>query len=209
MLKTVAVVLLASVGVVALADEAPSFDCDRAATDSEALVCATPELAQLDRELARLYGLAEAGPHMTSDRRAELVGTQRGWIEGRDDCWKADDKRACVKREYIIRIAELRQGYADARADKAAGISIGPLATECAGLDAGIATVFVNSDPGAVYLAWRDEVLVLDQVISGSGARYAAATAGGPAQYWNKGDTATLEAPGIAGTLNCTIGAGG
>jgi uncharacterized protein len=189
----------------AVAQEGPSFDCAKAEGDMEQIVCATPELGQLDRELTRLYGLAVDGPYMTPERKRELVATQRGWIKGRDDCWKADDKPACIKREYVIRIAELRQGYADARTDDAAGISLGPFATTCAGLDAGIGTVFVNSDPGAVYLAWLENVVTLDHAISASGARYEGTDWQGHWQFWNKGDAATFEGPGLPGTLDCRI----
>ena len=190
----------------AAAQEGPSFDCAAASGEMEKVVCSTPELAQLDRELARLYGLAADGRHMTPERKRELVATQRGWIKGRDDRWKETDRPACIKREYVTRIGELRQAYADARSDDGAGISLGPFGTTCAGLDAGIGTVFVNSDPGAVYLAWLENVVVLDHAISGSGARYEGADWQGRWQFWNKGDAATLEGPGLRGTLDCMVG---
>jgi uncharacterized protein len=196
--------LVLAAGTAAVA-EGPSFDCGKAESSAEKLVCGDGELGQLDREAARLYALALDGPHMTPDRRDTLVAMQRGWVKGRDDCWKADDLRTCVLDQYVIRIAELRQGYADARSDDAAGISLGPFVAECPGLDAVLGVVFVNSDPGAVYLAWRDRVAVLPQGPSGSGARYAATLADGDYLFWNKGDEAQFEAPGVDGTLECTL----
>jgi hypothetical protein len=29
-------------------------------------------------------------------------------VKGRNDCWKADDKKACIKGEYESRINELK-----------------------------------------------------------------------------------------------------
>ncbi len=187
------------------AQERPSFDCAKAESSAETLVCADAGLAALDREVARLYALAAEGPHMTAEEKQILVATQRGWVKGRDDCWKADDLRTCVAAEYVSRIAGLRQSYADARSDDAAGVSLGPFVAECPGLDAVVGVVFVNADPGAVYLAWRDRVAVLPQAVSASGARYAATLADGDYLFWNKGDTAQFEAPGIDGTLTCTL----
>lgn len=198
-------------GLVALAAgtagaaEGPSFDCGKAESGAEKLVCGDARLAELDRETARLYRLALDGPEMTADGRKALVATQRGWVKGRDDCWKAAEPGTCVADAYFDRIAELRQGYAGARSDDAAGISFGPFATACPGLDAAVAAVFVNADPGAVRLAWGDRAAVLTQTVSGSGARYAATLADGGYLFWNKGYTALLEAPGIDGTLECTL----
>ena len=186
--------------------EAPSFDCGKAESAAETAVCGDAELAQLDRELARLYGLALGGPHLTAVGEKELKATQRGWVKGRDDCWKAEDVGVCVKTEYVVRIGEVRQAYFDARSDDGAGISLGPFVAECPGLDAAMGTVFVNSDPGAVYLAWRDRVAVLDRVLSASGAKYEATLADGHYLFWNKGDGARFEAPGVAGTLECELG---
>jgi len=40
-----------------------------------------------------------------------LKAEQRGWIKGRDDCWKSDEMRGCVKREYRYRIDALRDRW--------------------------------------------------------------------------------------------------
>lgn len=183
----------------------PSFDCRKAQGSAEKLVCTDDQLAALDRETARLFALARDGAHMTPPRRKELVAYQRGWIKGRDDCWKADDRRACVVDAYVTRIHELRQGYADARSQDAQGVSKGPLVARCSNLDALIAVTFVNVDLPLVYLGWRDRVLVLTLGPSGSGARYTRKMAGGDALFWNKGNEALFELPGEK-QRNCTIG---
>ena len=89
----------------------PSFDCAKAQSSAEELICQDAELASLDRSLAERYaqavnlvGSLDAG---AADASAELRATQRGWIKGRDDCWKADDMRICVRNAYLSRDAYL------------------------------------------------------------------------------------------------------
>ncbi len=174
----------------------PSFDCAKADGDAQKLVCSTPELAAMDRELMRLYDLALTGPNINGQRKQQLQATQRGWIKGRDDCWKADDKPACVRDQYAMRIHELRQGYADARGDDAKGVSKGPLALACKGQDFLVSVTFVNTDPGAVWLSWRDQEVGLAHVVSASGALYEGQNYAGKASLFTKGDDAMLTLPG-------------
>jgi membrane-bound inhibitor of C-type lysozyme len=47
--------------------------------------------------------------------------------------------------------------------------------------------------------------VVLDQAVSGSGARYTATLADGDYLFWNKGNAAQFEAPGVEGTLECEL----
>ena len=39
---------------------------------------------------------------------ADIKTTQRGWIGGRNECWKSEDSRACTEKAYRTRIAELQ-----------------------------------------------------------------------------------------------------
>jgi uncharacterized protein len=176
--------------------EAPSFDCAKADSSAEELVCSDPVLARLDKELTRLYALAVASPNLTPPSLAELKATQRGWVKGRDDCWKAEDKRECVVSAYAMRILELRQGNANARSADSKGISSGPVAFQCEGLDFGIGAVFINSDPDVAYLRWLDHGVALSQVETGSGAKYQGNSFDGTYSLWTKGDDALLTRPG-------------
>lgn len=92
-----------------LAADAPSFDCRRAEGRIQTLVCADPALAALDRRLAQVF--SQALPKARNERPPRLLAEQRGWVKGRDDCWKADDKRACAEDAYVRRIAELQVRY--------------------------------------------------------------------------------------------------
>lgn len=184
----------------------PSFDCSKSDGSAMDAVCADDSLAELDLELARLYELALTGPHMTPDQEKELKAMQRGWLKGRDECWKSSlGLETCVADSYAMRIHELRQGYADARSDDANGISIGPVAVACEGFDAGISAVFVNTSKPLVSLMWMDNAIVLPQVMSGSGARYESDKwEGGTSTFWNKGKDVMFNPPGQA-EMNCVV----
>ncbi len=82
----------------------PSFNCARAESEAEKLVCADYGLAGLDNRLAEVYAAELAKPGAAKD----LAAYQRGWVKERDDCWKADDKKLCVEESYRTRIAYLQ-----------------------------------------------------------------------------------------------------
>jgi len=84
----------------------PSFNCAKASSSVEKLICNDAELADLDRSLSSLYSRVMENSSAADQKR--LKTEQRGWVKGRDDCWKSDDMRGCVAREYRYRIDELK-----------------------------------------------------------------------------------------------------
>ena len=91
-----------------LAQDGPSFDCAAASTWGEELVCSDPELAQLDLRLQERFEAAIlAAEAALPEDLSNLRATQRGWIKGRDDCWKGRYPRECVEGNYRHREAEL------------------------------------------------------------------------------------------------------
>lgn len=46
--------------------------------------------------------------HVPASEKKRLKAEQRGWVKGRNDCWKSGDQRGCVKRSYDERIGELK-----------------------------------------------------------------------------------------------------
>ncbi|AFU98232.1 lysozyme inhibitor LprI family protein [Simiduia agarivorans] len=84
----------------------PTFDCRLAESQVTEHICAHPQLGLLDQHLARAFRLAQS---QAADP-AMLKAEQRGWIKGRDDCWKSDDLNACITDAYKRRIAELESG---------------------------------------------------------------------------------------------------
>ncbi len=90
----------------------PSFDCAKARPgSSEALICADPALSALDRQLADVY--AAARKKAANQKPPVLQAEQRGWVKGRDDCWKAQQggQAACIRGAYVDRIVELQARY--------------------------------------------------------------------------------------------------
>lgn len=172
----------------------PSFDCSKAESSAEEAVCASPALSAMDVETARLFDLALHGPNMTMERADELRAYQRGWIKGRDECWKSDDLTTCIRDEYALRIDALRTGYADARAEP--GASTGPYAYVCEGIDAAISATYVQAGDPVVVLRWLENARVLPIAISASGARYAT----DDMEFWTKGPDGTLTLDGTAHT---------
>jgi uncharacterized protein YecT (DUF1311 family) len=96
---------------VVLAQEGPTFDCAEATHEAEIAICENAELAALDRRLAETYGAALAAAEGldagAETAVAELKAYQRGWIGGRDACWKDSDIVACISDAYLRREAEL------------------------------------------------------------------------------------------------------
>ncbi|WP_210529904.1 lysozyme inhibitor LprI family protein [Rubellimicrobium arenae] len=104
--------LLAAGAGPALAQDGPSFDCAKASTWGERLVCSDPELARLDRNLqARFEAALAAAQAQTPAALLDLRATQRGWIKGRDDCWKGLYPNECVRANYLHREAQLVAGW--------------------------------------------------------------------------------------------------
>ena len=91
------------------AQAAAGIDCNRAAGSIETLICHDKTLLALDRQLASTY--RKAVQQARHQRPNLLPAEQRGSIKGRNDCWKSDDPRACIEREYRHRIAELQARY--------------------------------------------------------------------------------------------------
>ena len=86
----------------------PSFDCRRARTDVELLICRDAGLAALDVILADAY--AGVMTRLSPGERAGLRRDEDRWIAGRDRCAGAGNTYACVTRAYTRRIQELN-GY--------------------------------------------------------------------------------------------------
>jgi uncharacterized protein len=176
--------------------QAPSFDCGKASGQVEELICKDAGLAALDDKLAGVYKAAAAtsGGEPTSFLKAE----QRGWIKGRDECWKADDLRACVESEYTRRIAQLQALYRLVP-------SKGPVFYGCNGNPGNeIVATFFETDPPTAVLERGDRSVVTYLVPAGSGAKYE----GRNVTFWTKGDEASaswLNPVGETEELKCTV----
>ncbi|MGR3617547.1 MAG: MliC family protein [Paracoccaceae bacterium] len=191
-----------AVGVVAFAANfagaaEPAFDCSRAGSDAEDAICASEQLAELDQELARVYALAVNTPDIAQERLKELRAFQRGWIKGRDECWKASiGLENCITQSYALRIAEIRTQFANSRTGS--GTSKGPYPYACEGLNYPLSVVFLDLTDSMVSVSWKDGPSVLPVARSGSGVRYSDETE----TFWIKGKSA-LFTPNDGQTYNC------
>jgi uncharacterized protein len=82
----------------------PSFDCAKASNAVERAICADPNLAALDVEMAAAYSAARAAVDGTAAEK--LVAAQRAWMKRRGRC---GGNAACLAAQISKRIAELRQ----------------------------------------------------------------------------------------------------
>ncbi len=95
---------------------APTFNCNRAGTAAEKLICTSDELASLDREMARAY----RGLYNVAVKRREMLQTEQSrWrLSVRDSCGDA----ACmarVMRQRIMTLDERRTEIIEKRNDGA------------------------------------------------------------------------------------------
>ncbi len=103
-----------------------------------------------------------------------LRAEQRGWIKGRDACWKSEDRRGCVEGEYRRRIAELQARYRLVP-------STGPIPYVCDGEPGNdVVASFFRTDPPTLIAERGDSVSLMYLQPSGSGARYQ----GGNETFW-------------------------
>jgi uncharacterized protein len=147
------------------AAEGPSFDCRKVRQDSvEARVCADPALSALDRMLAGVYAAASAKAR--NEHPPVLKAEQRGWIKGRNDCWKAGDERNCIEQAYRTRIVELQARYRLVEASAAVFfVCDGDPRNE-------LVVTFFRTDPPSLIAERGDRSSLMLIQPSGSGSRY-------------------------------------
>lgn len=87
--------------------QAASFDCTKAQSNVEKIICAKSDLSELDEKLAVIYKAA-----LTDETQAvNIRQAQKRWLKERNSCGEAD----CLMSAYQRRIEELRSSdHADA-----------------------------------------------------------------------------------------------
>lgn len=114
-----ALLALATALPVAARAEGPTFNCAKAQGEVEKLICSDASLAALDRRLASVY--KAASEKAKGKLATRLREDQRGWVKGRNDCWKAkgqqtwitatwtvDSVKGCIDAQYRLRTSELQ-----------------------------------------------------------------------------------------------------
>jgi uncharacterized protein len=133
-------------------------------------MCRSPALTQLDAELSRLYALATSPK--AGGAAAAIRGQQPAWLAQREACAGSKTQEDCVRDLYLGRIAAIRSQSRRAREADGKGISLGPFAFRCEGVQAPLAIVYLNTDPGLAWVTIKNQAYPLVRQRSGSGARY-------------------------------------
>lgn len=185
----------------ACAQDGPSFDCSKAGSDAETLICADADLARLDRQLSNRFGEAinvarglDAGAETAEN---EIRATQRGWISGRDECWKADDVRSCISDAFLRREGDLVARW---MLDDPTGTSF----SACGGNPANeVVTTFFDTELPSVRFERGDSVATGSLSPTASGARYDADFG---RYIWIKGEEAEYREPDPDGAVySCVL----
>lgn len=143
----------------------PSFDCSNAAGEVETLICQDSSLSTLDKQMAEVYPAALA--NYPEQEQATAKAMQRGWIKGRNECWKASDIKSCVEFAYKSRIVELQI---------TGGLLTVPEAKsyQCRETDKPFTAVFYpQTDPASAVFTWGDQQVIALIARSASGSKYA------------------------------------
>lgn len=84
-----------------------SFDCAKASTGVEKMICADPQLNALDEQLAEQY--QNTLGDLPADESLNARTAQRNWLTQRNACGaKADSERDCLKDSMSRRMTELQ-----------------------------------------------------------------------------------------------------
>lgn len=85
----------------------PSYECEKASSNIEKMICEDDELAGLDYKMAHIYKTIMDDDVVASRVRLE----QKGWLSERNSC----GNEGCIKRAYINRISDLHTTAKDIR----------------------------------------------------------------------------------------------
>jgi uncharacterized protein len=169
----------------------PGFDCGKANSPAEKLICSDAELAGLDRKLTDVYG--KAIEQWTKDGIVEQERSkQRSWIASRNRCGASKE---CLHASYERRIAEVQIQSGQFSAPK-------PVDYTCKGSkEIQLTASFYNETdpPSAVITLGPDTQVIALTGPTGSGARYTAPNF----EFWEHHGDAILKWSGA--TLNCAV----
>ena len=86
--------------------QAASFDCAKAASKVENLICDTPVVSKLDDELGKAY--KDSIKKANEEQKQRLVSDQKKWLkQSRNIC----NDESCFKHAYTFRIEELKSFF--------------------------------------------------------------------------------------------------
>ena len=186
-MKALLVAVMSWFALVAVAQQntpasGPTFNCAKATGEVEKLICSDAALTALDRKMAGVY--ASAMKKFPADVAKKEKTLQRGWVKGRNDCWKAADKKACVTESYQTRMVELQIRSGQLIAPKAVEFKCSP-----GGDKPFTASFYQKTDPPSAVLTYGDDQVIVFQKMAASGARYGATDV----EYWEHQGEAAID----------------
>ncbi|EXI90183.1 MAG: Membrane-bound lysozyme-inhibitor of c-type lysozyme [Candidatus Accumulibacter sp. BA-94] len=155
--------------------QGPTFNCAKASGEVETLICADASLAALDRKLAEVYKAASAKAR--GNLATRLREDQRGWVKGRNDCWKAkvktwitatwtvDTVKECIDAQYRVRTSELQAVWQLLPPKTVAHACQNNAANE-------VVANFFATDPATIRLERGDRTVTMWLVGSASDGKY-------------------------------------
>lgn len=173
----------------------PAFDCARASGEVKTMICRDEALSNLDRKLDAVFkqAMTKARDSMPNSLQTE----QRGWIKGRNECWKAQgvanaaylteswtatSVRECVEGNYKLRIAQLQAIW------RLVPLT-GPVFFTCDGNPANeVVATYFETEPRSARIERGDRTVTAFLVPRGSGSRYE----GQNLTFWSKGKEAMV-----------------
>lgn len=93
-------------------DATPSFSCEKASTFIEKAICNDVKIAQLDKEMARLYSVYKSAFFFEKEKvslEKKLHKEQKEWLKKRNACVYKKSYALCLKERYIGRIKVLEE----------------------------------------------------------------------------------------------------
>ncbi|PSU51387.1 hypothetical protein C9J12_00095 [Photobacterium frigidiphilum] len=143
----------------------PSFDCDKARGQVEEHICKDAALAAIDVKMKKVY--EQALQNIPDSERSTMKAMQRGWIKGRNECWKGQDERACIEYAYKSRIVDLQVAGGLIEVPSPVGFNCQHMA------DKPVTVVFYNqTDPASAMITVGDDQALAFSTRTASGARY-------------------------------------
>lgn len=163
---------------------APSFNCGKAATPIEVLVCGSDALSKLDARLAEVYDAAL--DELPRRERAAQRKRQRQWLAERDACAGQDEADDCVSDSYEARIAQLQVVAGQLPTPQ-------PTPYDCPRSGTVTAQFYAGAQvPLAVLRIGQAAPLYAVNAPNGSGLRYAV----GDTAFWAKDEMAVISRNG-------------
>lgn len=147
---------------------APAWCLPAPHSSAEQMICSQPHFWPQDVLLTQVYQQASEQASQSSDGALlrNLKAEQRGWIKGRNDCWKAEDPGNCIASAYRLRTAELQARYRLVAANQ-------PNYFYCGGDRANeMVITYFQTEPPSLIAERGDQRALMFVQPAASGARY-------------------------------------